>query len=185
VIGDKIFISAAYKVGSALLQVNPSGRDFTELWRNRTNMLAHWSTPIYRDGFLYGFSGRHEPEGELRAIDIKTGQVAWQTRGFDGDSDQFEIDRLTGELKDKAGKSVPFPYFGRGSLTLAGTRFIVLGERGTLALADLSPQGYHEVCRTSFRDIRYPVWPSPVLAGRKLYLRGENTLLCVDLAPKP
>ena len=33
VIDDKIFISAAYKVASALLQVAPSGRDVTVLWR--------------------------------------------------------------------------------------------------------------------------------------------------------
>jgi len=60
-----------------------------------------------------------------------------------------------------------------------------LGERGTLALAELSPKGYHELGRTSFKDIEYPVWPSPVVAGTQIYLRDENTLLCVDLSAKP
>ena len=131
VIGDKIFLSAAYRVGSALLEVQPAGDGVKVLWRNRTNLLAHWSTPIYRDGFLYGFSGRHEPEGELRCIDVATGKVVWSTRGFDGNTDQFGLDTRTGDIKNRAtGETIPFPYFGRGSLTLAKDRFLVLGERG-------------------------------------------------------
>jgi len=185
VIGDKIFLSAAYKVGSAFLEVEPSGRAFKVLWRNRENLLAHWSTPIHVGGFLYGFSGRHEQEGELRCIELATGKVVWKTRGYDGDVGRLGLDSGTGEIKDRTtGNAIPFPFFGRGSLTLAGNRFIVLGERGTLALAEMSPKGYHELCRASFKDIEYPIWPSPVLAGKKLYLRDENTLLCVDLSAK-
>ncbi len=185
VIGDKIFVTAAYKVGSALLQVDPSGQSVKQLWRDRHNMLAHWSTPIYRDGHLYGFSGRHEPEGELRCVDVATGNVVWHTRGYDGDVEKLGLDTGTGQILDRAtGKPIPFPYFGRGSLTQVGNRFLVLGERGTLALAELSPKGYHELCRASFKDIKYPVWPSPVVVGKRVYLRDENTLLCVDLSPQ-
>jgi len=185
VIDDKIFLSAAYKVGSALLQVEPSGRAVKVLWRNRVNMLAHWSTPIAVEGYLYGFSGRHEPEGELRCLDIKTGNVVWKTRGYDGAVDQLVLDSTTGQIKDRAtDKVIPFPFFGRGSLTEVGSRFLVLGERGTLALAELSPKGYHEVSRAAFKDIQYPIWPSPVVAGKRVYLRDENTLLCLDLAGK-
>ena len=115
VIDDKIFISAAYKVVSALLQVAPSGRDVTVLWRNRENMLAHWSTPIVVGGYLYGFSGRHEPEGELRCIDLKTGRVVWKMRGFDGNPEQFDADSATGEIKIPAtGQVVPFPISAAG-----------------------------------------------------------------------
>lgn len=182
VVGDKILLSAAYKVGSALLQVDPSGTAVKELWRNRQNLLAHWSTPIEVDGFVYGFSGRHEPEGELRCLELATGNVVWQTRGYDGDVDKLRLD-ANGQIVDStSGKPMPFPFFGRGSLTKVGRRFLVLGERGTLALAELSPKGYHELGRTSFKDIDYPIWPSPVVAGKRVYLRDENTLLCVDLA---
>jgi outer membrane protein assembly factor BamB len=185
VIGDKIFMTAAYKVGSALLQVDPSGQSAKELWRDRQNMLAHWSTPIYRDGHLYGFSGRHEQEGELRCLDVATGNVVWQTKGYDGDVEKLGLDTGTGQILDRAtGKAIPFPFFGRGSLTQVGNRFLVLGERGTLALAELSPKGYHELWRASFKDIEYPVWPSPVVVGKRVYLRDENTLMCVDLSPQ-
>ncbi len=185
VIGEKILLSAAYQVGSALLEVLPPGDAVREVWRSPTNLLAHWSTPIHVDGYVYGFSGRHEPEGELRCVELRTGKVTWKTRGYDGDFSELSLDRTTGEIKDrKTGKTVPFPVFGRGSLTQVGKRFLILGERGTLAIAELSPHGYRELCRASFKDIEYPIWPSPVLAAKKLYLRDENTLLCVDLSRK-
>ena len=59
-------------------------------------MLAHWSTPIEVGGFVYGFSGRHEPEGELRCVDLATGNVVWKTRGYDGDVEQLADGRRNG-----------------------------------------------------------------------------------------
>src|SRR3972149_6819561 len=50
VIGDKVFISAAYNVGSALLEVQPDGKGVREVWRTPRNMLNHWSTSIAVDG---------------------------------------------------------------------------------------------------------------------------------------
>jgi outer membrane protein assembly factor BamB len=182
VIDDKVLLSAAYRVGSLLLQVDPSGQDYKVLWRSNQNLLAHWSTPIALDEFVYGFSGRHEPEGELRCISLKTGKVLWKARGFEGDVSDLALDGTTGEVKDrKTGRVIPFPFFGRGSLTKVGKRFVILGERGTLALAELSPKGYQELSRASFKEIGYPIWPSPVIAGTKLYLRDENTLMCIEL----
>ena len=80
---------------------------------------------------------------------------------------------------------MPFPYFGRGSLMRVGSRFIILGERGTLSLAELSPGGFKEISRAAYKQLEYPIWPSPVVAGTKLYLRDEKTLMCVDLGRKP
>jgi hypothetical protein len=183
VIDDKIFLTASYSVGSILLQVEPSGQAVKPLWKG--TFQAHWSTPIYLDGFIYGFHGRYEDDASLQCFDVKDGKRRWRTTGFVG-KHRLERDSTTGEIKDLVtGKTVPYPTFGRGSLTLAGRRFLVLGERGTLALAEMSAAGYHELARASFKGIGYPVWPSPVLAGTKVYLRDENTLMCVDLGRKP
>jgi outer membrane protein assembly factor BamB len=183
VIDDKIFLTAAYGVGSVLLQVEPSGQSVKMLWNG--GMQAHWSTPIHLDGFIYGFAGRYEANASLECVDLTTGKPKWSTTGYDQKLDRLARDSQTGEIKDRAtGKVVPFPRFGRGSLTLAGRRFLLLGERGTLALAELSPKGYHELARASFKGIRFPIWPSPVLAGTRLYLRDQNTLMCIDLGRK-
>jgi len=184
VIGDKIFLSAAYRVGSALLQVNEDGKGYRELWRNPRNMLNHWSTSIHVDGYIYGFSGRHENEGTLRCLELETGKVMWQTSGYEGDVNHLRQNPATGQVIDaETKKEVPWPFFGRGSKIRVGDRFIVLGERGTLALLKINPREFEELARTSYPQIRYPAWAAPVLSRKRLYLRSETSLLCLDLAP--
>jgi outer membrane protein assembly factor BamB len=185
VIGDKIFISAAYRVGSALLQVAKDGKTATELWRDTDNLQTHWSTTIHRDGFLYGFSGRHENEGELRCLDLKTGNVVWKSNGLLIDPMRITQDPATGKLKDRdTGREIPWPVFGRGSKIAYEDKFIILGERGTLFHAKIDPTKYVELARAGYPEIGYPAWAAPVLSRKRLYLRDENALICLDLAPK-
>lgn len=183
VIDDKIFLSAAYEVGSALLQVEPNGKSYKELWRDPTNMLTHWSTTIHHDGYLYGFSGRHERGATMRCVRLSDGKVMWETDGAAPVIDKIKRNTLTGQfLWIDSGKTAPWPLYGRGSAILADNKFIVLGERGTLAIVKVDPQEFHEVCRTSFPQINYPAWAAPVLAHKKLYLRSESHLICLDFA---
>ena len=185
VIGNKIFLSAAYQLGSVLLDVDKSGKAVTEDWRDPRNMLAHWSTPIHVDGFIYGFSGRHENEGELRCISVADGKVQWKTDGFAGDISELARDRETGNIINvKTGKQIPYPYFGRGSLIQVGNRFIVLGERGTLSVVSIDSTQFTEHGRTSFSQIHYPAWAAPVLSNGRLYLRSEDWIVCLNLAEK-
>ena len=185
VVDDQIFLSAAYRLGSALLKVNPDGKSYTEVWKDSRNMLAHWSTPIHVDGFVYGFSGRHENEGELRCVRLSDGKLMWKSPGYSGSLNDFGRDRSTGKIVNaKTGKPVPFPYFGRGSLIRVGDRFIVLGERGTLAVVHVNSQEFKEDCRHSFDEIHYPAWAAPVLSNGFMYLRSEDWLLSVDLRAK-
>ncbi|QDT92005.1 Outer membrane protein assembly factor BamB [Gimesia algae] len=183
VIDDKIFLSAAYQVGSALLQVEPNGKSYKELWRNPTNMLTHWSTTIHHDGYLYGFSGRHEREATMRCVRLSDGKVMWETDGAAPVVDKIKRNALTGQfLWIDSGKTAPWPLYGRGSAILVDNKFIVLGEKGTLAIVKIDPKEFHEVCRTSFPQINYPAWAAPVLAHKKLYLRSESHLICLDFA---
>lgn len=185
VVGDQILLSAAYRLGSALLKVNPDGKSYTEVWKDSRNLLAHWSTPIHVDGFVYGFSGRHENEGELRCVRLSDGKVMWRSSGFSGNLSEFGRDRSTGKIVDaKTMKPVPFPYFGRGSLIQVGDRFIVLGERGTLAVVHVNSQEFKEDSRYAFDEIHYPAWAAPVLSNGFMYLRSEDWLLSVDLRTK-
>lgn len=181
VIGNRIFITAAYGLGSALLEVAEDGESCKVVWQNRRNMLAHWSTPIHVGGYIYGFSGRHENEGELRCIDLETGRVVWQTSGYEGDLGRLRLDPATGRIVDVDGQPMAFPFYGRGSKILAGDQFIVLGERGTLALVKVNSAKWEELARTSVKDISYPAWAAPVLSRGRLYLRDEDSLVCLEL----
>ena len=77
--GNKLFLTATYGTGSALLKVDEKG--YTELWRNHA-LGAHWATPIHVDGYLYGFDGRHDYEAELRCVRLSDGKMMWSKAGY-------------------------------------------------------------------------------------------------------
>lgn len=175
VVEDNIFLSAAYETGAALLKVNPDGKGYKVVWRDVDAMQNHWSTCIAHDGFLYGFSGRHEPGSTFRCIELKTGRLMWQTEDVNANDEP--------DPKAGLGKTEP-KYYGRGSAILADGKFIVLGERGTLALVELNSKRFREISRVHYPEMTYPSWTAPILSRRRLYLRDEDALLCIDLAEK-
>ncbi|MDZ4684505.1 MAG: PQQ-binding-like beta-propeller repeat protein [Planctomycetaceae bacterium] len=182
VIDDQIFLSAAYDTGMALLKVQPDGKSFDVVYRDKRGMSTHWCTPLHLDGYLYGFSGRHEKEGELQCIDRDTGELQWQTSGFTRDLSELEQDPNTGKLRDKAtGEPMAWPFYGRGSKILADGKFIVLAERGTLSLVKPDPTQYVEISRCGFPQLGYPSWAAPVLSRGRLLLRSESHLVCLDV----
>lgn len=81
--GDQILLTAAYETGAALLKVAPDGKDYTVTWRKPEGMSCHWSTPIILEGVIYGFSGRHEQEARLQAVQLDSGKLLWESNGFD------------------------------------------------------------------------------------------------------
>ncbi|MBI5396774.1 MAG: PQQ-like beta-propeller repeat protein [Verrucomicrobia bacterium] len=113
VAGDCVFVSASYKTGGALLRVRKDGYDV--VWSDEA-MSNHWATSIHRDGFLYGFNGRHEYGTTLRCVEWATGKLRCEQ-----------------------------PALGRGSMIWADGRFIILSERGRLILAHLKPEGFEEI----------------------------------------
>lgn len=182
VVGDAVMISAAYRVGAACLKVHPDGRGYDVVWRDRQNLQTHWSTAIPWQGHYYGFSGRHEQEGELRCVEAATGRVVWSTTGWNQPLDRLGQNPVTGEIVDRTtGQVVPWPFYGRGSAILADGKFIVLGERGTLALVEATAEAFREVSRCRAPEMTYPSWTAPVLANGRLYLRDEDSLVCLDL----
>jgi hypothetical protein len=54
--------------------------DFTHrvVWTTQEFGL-HFNTPIYKNGFLYGFDGRNEPDASLACVDAASGKVVWRT----------------------------------------------------------------------------------------------------------
>ncbi len=179
VVDDLIFLSAAYETGAALLRVQPEGDKIEEVWRNKRGMSTHWSTPIYQDGCVYGFSGRHEGEAMLQCVDLKSGELQWETNGYSGPTSDLRTNGA-GEVVDAAGN--PATFFGRGSKTAVDGKFIILGERGILALATLNRSKFELISRATYKQIRYPAWAAPVISHGRLFLRSEDYLLCLDVA---
>jgi outer membrane protein assembly factor BamB len=163
VVGDRVFISETYGPGAALLKVRPGG--YEVLWsdkaKRRKSMQCHWMTPIHKDGYLYGCSGRHAQNAQLRCIELATGKVMWSE-----------------------------PRLTRTSFLMVDGYFICLGEGGTLRLLKVNPKRYEEVSELELREpgkneplLDYPCWAAPILAHGLLYVRGNDRLVCLELIP--
>jgi len=159
VFDDKVFISASYRTGSALLEVRP---DFTHrvLWTTQEFGL-HFNTAIYRNGYLYGFDGRNEPDASLACVDASSGKVVWR-----------ETPEWTESLDGRGGRQQLLGTY-RGSLLAVDGQFLCLGELGHLLWMELTPRGYKELSRAWLFAARES-WALPVLSRGLLYV-VQNT----------
>jgi len=101
VVGDRIFISASYGTGAALLDVG--AESFVPVWTSDDALTNHYATSVYAAGYLYGYHGRQEYSPALRAVEAETGAVAWSEERFGGGTlilagDRLLILRERGEL---------------------------------------------------------------------------------------
>jgi hypothetical protein len=173
---NKVFVSASYRTGSALLEIRP---DFTHrvMWSTQEFGL-HWNTAIYRGGYLYGFDGRNEPDASLACLDAATGRVVWR-----------ETPEWTETLGGRGGGRQQVMSTYRGSLLAVDGQYLCLGELGHLLWLDLSEKGYRQVSRSWLFAARES-WSLPVISRGLLYV-AQNTrdtlngtpprLLCYDL----
>jgi hypothetical protein len=67
---------------------------------------------------------------------------------------------------------------------MADGKLIVLGEGGLLGLFKLNPQQPEEISRFQVPQLHYPCWAAPILSKKRLYLRSEDRLLCLNLAER-
>jgi len=72
--GDRVFISAGYGLGCAMLQISAQNGACAvkELWHTRT-LKTQFSTAVVRDGFAYGLDDQ-----TLACIDLTTGERKWK-----------------------------------------------------------------------------------------------------------
>ena len=69
--------------------------------------------------------------------------------------------------------------FGAGSVTLAGNRLLILRENGEMVLAAASPDGFKPIARAQILPATVRAYPA--IAGGMLYVRNDDTLVCLDL----
>lgn len=69
--------------------------------------------------------------------------------------------------------------FEKGNIMVADGRLVIFGENGILALAEPNPNDYKEL--SSFQLSQNRCWTPPALANGKLYVRDQESLVCLDL----
>jgi outer membrane protein assembly factor BamB len=155
--GDVVYCSAGYGVGSMALKVTKAGQAFAtmELWRLRGNkpVANHWSTPVLRDGYLYGIFGfKDYATGPMKCVELATGKVMWEQGGF-----------------------------GAGQVILAGDQVLALSDAGELVLVQAKPDAYSEVARSHV--VAGKCWSTPVLSGGRVYARSTQEGVGLDVRP--
>jgi outer membrane protein assembly factor BamB len=158
VCGDIVCCSAGYGVGGGGCKITKTGSEWkaTQIWRSVGNkdVASHWSTPVYKDGYLYGlFSYRGFGDGPMKCIDVATGKVMWEHAGF-----------------------------GAGQVILAHDKVIALADDGEVVIVDPKPDAYKEVARE--QAIEGKCWSTPALSDGKLYVRSTKEGACFDLSGK-
>ncbi len=125
--------------------------------RRQKSLEAHWNTPILVGSNLYGCSGRHAGNAELRCIDWETGVVRWSVAGFE-----------------------------RSSLTGIDGHFVLLDEAGRLVLLKANPDRYEEVTEYAGEiKLKPPCWAAPIISRGLMYVRGRGQMVCFELIPLP
>jgi outer membrane protein assembly factor BamB len=86
---DTFYTSACYGVGGTLWQISTSAdksqtSTLKKLWSREDALDCHYSTPVFYDGYLYGFHGRQEQGQTLRCIRAADGKVMWESSGVPG-----------------------------------------------------------------------------------------------------
>jgi outer membrane protein assembly factor BamB len=119
--GNLLFISSAYNSGSRVLELHQSEGKTTvkELWFNR-KLQSHLSTLIRHGDHLYFTSGSTSGPSFMTCVNIRSGQVVWQERGF-----------------------------AVAQLVKTGEKLILLDEDGTLALIEAAPAGLKVIAKVS------------------------------------
>ncbi|MGD0092024.1 MAG: PQQ-binding-like beta-propeller repeat protein [Planctomycetota bacterium] len=160
VYGDIVYCSAGYNMGTEALRVSQSGAGWatTKLWRKEHPFCHHWTTPVCKDGYLYGIYGFKDfvqpgsnPGAPLKCVELATGKEMWSQPGF-----------------------------GSGGATiLVDGRVLVQSDAGALVLVEATPAAYKELAR--FTPLGGKCWTMPAVSGGRIYARNTKMGVCLDV----
>lgn len=146
--GNHVYCSAGYGVGAELLQVSDDFEPESQ-WFKRNQLMNHWSTPIVRDGYLYGlFEFKKYGTAPLQCVELTTGEIKWSERGF-----------------------------GPGNCILVGDKLVVLSDAGEVVIAEASPSNYNELGRT--KAVKGKCWSTPAYSNGKIFVRSTEEAACI------
>lgn len=149
-----VYCSAAYGVGAGACQIAKDGDTFTasELWRKKGELQNHWTSPVCKDGFIYGIYGRGQQQGApLKCVDIRTGAEKWSRDGFGGG----------------------------GATILVDGNILAQCDRGPLVLVAAKPDAYQELARADIYGGQ--CWTMPVVSNGKIFARNTREGFCLGV----
>jgi outer membrane protein assembly factor BamB len=152
--GDTVYCSAGYGVGAGAVKISKEGDSFkaTEIYRMPGNqpLANHWSTPVLKDGHLYGmFQFKEYGKGPVKCVELATGAVKWTQEGF-----------------------------GPGHVILMGDEVVALSDAGELVRFSAAPGAYKELSRQKVLDGK--CWTTPTVSGGRIFVRSTKEAACLE-----
>ncbi len=172
VLENGYLLATSFYDGMLALKVDPDKLAVQEGWRclgpnarNTDALHCCISTPIIEGDYIYGV----DSYGELRCLDIKTGDRIWED--------------LT---------ATPKARWSNIHMVRHGAKIWMFNERGELIISTLSPAGFHEISRTKLIEPTKEqlgqrggvCWSHPAFAYKRVYARNDAELVCADLAAR-
>lgn len=154
VVGDHLFVSSSYRVGSAWAKI---GRDRALPIEADEDLLAtQYATPIQRDGLLYAVDGRQDVgSATVKCIDPGRQTVLWEQ----GDFEYGSMIRVEGDL-------------------------LLLTCGGELIRIAANPDGYQEIARAQVLAATPRGHRLPAISNGRLYVRDDSVLKCLQVGPE-
>jgi outer membrane protein assembly factor BamB len=127
-------------------------------------ILSNTSNPVLKGRYVY--SAR--TGGGLVCLEAATGKELWKVAPM---------------TEAKNGASI--------QLTMNGEDAFLFTDNGDLILAQLTPEGYHEISRAHLLDPTMPfagrkfAWAPPCFANRRVFARSDTELVCASLEATP
>lgn len=163
--------------GGAMVEAQADG-SFKLLWKNE-DLACHWMTPVFHQDHLYAFSGEKDRAAQLVCHHAGTGASVWRT----------QLDHEIMLPPAQGGRPLTIGFM-RGSLLHVDGRFLALGEWGTLAWLNLTPEGAKKEAVAQLFTAPAGAWTLPAISRGLLYVcqneKDQIThtgprLLCYDL----
>jgi outer membrane protein assembly factor BamB len=188
--GDRMFLTAFYD-GAYMIRLGQDKPAIETLWRRvgrserKTDALHSInSTPMILGNYIYGV----DSYGELRCLDVKTGDRVWEDQ-----------------------TAVPRARWATIHMVQNGDKTWMFNEQGELTIAQLTPDGYNEISRAKLinttdgqytgtfsavkksedDDVKKPItnntgvtWSHPAYANKHVFIRNDTHLVCADLSAK-
>jgi outer membrane protein assembly factor BamB len=163
-------------------------------YRGAANGTANITTPVYANNQVF-FSSAYGTGGGLVALKAGAGEVRAQEVYFTRDMQNHHggIVLINGYLYGfnnsiltclewATGKQMwRDRSVGKGNVIAADGHLYILSENNVVGLVEATPSGYREKGRFTMKDQGWPSWSHPAIAGGRLYIRDQGTLVSYDV----
>jgi hypothetical protein len=147
-----VFCSVGYGIGGGACRISKTASGFTAtaLYENNGNLASLWSTPVVKDGFIYGVISFKKPStGPLKCFEPATGKIRWEQSGY-----------------------------GDGQVILVGDKVLALTDKGDLVVVEAAPGAYKELKR--FKAVTGKCWSTPAVSNGRIFVRSTKEAVCLD-----